>query len=131
MRPPPKPQQVVPIAQAPTNSGTKTAPFLALSRCGSVDSQRLTQKREPPAVPKLTNHHMERGCVEDQPQQSGIAKRAKSRKNARMEDGGWQTSASSGEGGRGKTDSRALDMLTRCGWCFAHSRAPGAGKNQN
>src|SRR5439155_1343411 len=45
------PQQVVPVAQAPTNSGTKTAPFSALSRCGSVDSQRLTKKREPPAVP--------------------------------------------------------------------------------
>src|SRR5712692_6136589 len=53
---PPKTQQVVPVAQAPTNSGTKTAPFLALSRCGFVDSQRLTQKREPPAVPKLINH---------------------------------------------------------------------------
>src|SRR5437879_4843972 len=31
--------------------------------------------------------------------------------------------------GSGKNNSRDLDILTRCGWCFARSRAPGAGKN--
>ena len=47
----PKPQQVVPVGQAPTNSGTKTAPFFAFSRCSFVGYQRLRPKREPPAVP--------------------------------------------------------------------------------
>src|SRR6266567_8992254 len=36
---PSKPQSVVAVTQAATNSGTKTAPFLAFSRCGSVDYQ--------------------------------------------------------------------------------------------
>src|SRR5437867_308280 len=47
----PKAQHVVPVAQAATNSGTKTAPFLAFPRGGSVDYQGFTKKWEPPAVP--------------------------------------------------------------------------------
>src|SRR5580765_928934 len=31
---------------------TVSAPFFAFSRCSFIDSQRLTKKREPPAVPE-------------------------------------------------------------------------------
>ena len=45
------PQPVVVAAESATNSGTKTAPIFAASFGSSVDSQPLTEIREPTAVP--------------------------------------------------------------------------------
>src|SRR5258707_701419 len=51
------PQPVVVAEESTTILGTKTAPFLAFSKCGSVDPQRLKKKREPPEVPGIITNH--------------------------------------------------------------------------